>query len=202
MAPYPVQLDVTSPPRFQRIHLLLRLLIVIALGWLGITAGRVTWLLYLVLPVYAAIVVSSKGDEHYLRQTASRLWRPLTWLLSFSAYMLMITDEIPIDSPRVRTELRPTGTPSISSALGRLVLSIPSAIALFFVGFVSFLLCVIAFFAILFTERVPASILRFQKGYVRWEARLLAYHASLVEQYPPFTISDHEQELPTAMVNP
>jgi hypothetical protein len=31
------------------------------------------------------------------------------------------------------------------------------------------------------------SILSFQRGVLRWQARLVAYHASLVEEYPPFS---------------
>ncbi|HEX5059982.1 MAG TPA: hypothetical protein VFV99_11515, partial [Kofleriaceae bacterium] len=144
MAPYPVQLEVSSPARFDRMQLLVRLGIAIALGWLGITMGWLAWLLFLVLPVIAAIVVSTKGAEYYLHTTATKLWPPLTWLLSFSAYMLLITDEVPIDETSLRTELHVTGTPSISSALARIIMSIPSAIVLCLLGFASCVLWVIA----------------------------------------------------------
>jgi hypothetical protein len=49
---------------------------------------------------------------------------------------------------------------------------------------------------------VPRSIESFQTGYLRWAGRLAAYHASLVEEYPPFSLSDHKTDVPTAMVNP
>lgn len=202
MAPYPVQLEVSSPARFDRMQLLVRLAIAIALGWLGITAGWLAWLLFLVLPIIAAIAVSTKGAEYYVQDTANKLWPPLMWLFSFSAYMMLITDEVPIDKTSLSTELHVTGTPSISSALARIVTSIPSAIVLCLLGFASCVLWVIALGTILFTRQVPASILRFQVGYLRWQARLVAYHASFVEEYPPFSFGDRSSNLPTAMVRP
>ena len=46
---------------------------------------------------------------------------------------------------------------------------------------------------VLFTERIPPSILAFQRGVLRWNARLVAYHASLVEEYPPFALDTDER---------
>ena len=202
MAPYPVQLEVSSPARFDRIQLLVRLGIAVALGWLGITAGWLAWLLFLVLPVIAAIAVSTKGADYYLNTTANKMWPPLMWLFSFSAYMMLITDEIPIDKTSLRTELHVTGTPSISSALARIVTSIPSAIVLCLLGFVSCVLWLVALGTILIARTVPTSIVAFQTGFLRWQARLIAYHASFVEEYPPFSFGDRSSNLPTAMVNP
>ena len=202
MARYPVQLDVAPPLRFQRIQLLVRFAIAIALGWLGITMGWLACLLFIALPIIAAIVVSSRGPDFYLQNTADKLWPALTWLLSFSSYMLLVTDEVPIDDRRLHAELHVTGRPTIGSALGRIVMSIPSAIVLCFVGFVSSLLWLVALLTILFTATVPKSILTFQTGYLRWQARLIAYHASLVEEYPPFSFESGPSNLPTAMANP
>jgi hypothetical protein len=202
MPAYPVQLEVSSPPVFDRIQLLVRLAIGIALGWLGVTLGWLWCLLFFALPVIAASVVSTRGADFYMQKTAPRLWAGLTWLLAFSGYMLLVTDRVPIDDDRVHTELRMTGRPSVGTSLARLVMSIPSAIALCFVGIVSCVLWVIAFFAILVTGTVPASILEFQTGYLRWQARLVAFHASLVEEYPPFSFQDHASNLPAAKVNP
>jgi hypothetical protein len=115
--------------------------------------------------------------------------------------MLLITDRIPIDDERARVELRFTGRPTIGTALARLITSIPSVVALFFVGFVSCLLWVVSLLTILFSGTVPASIIDFQSGYLRWQARLIAYHASFVAEYPPFSFRDRPSNLPTAMVS-
>ncbi|HEY5947325.1 MAG TPA: DUF4389 domain-containing protein [Kofleriaceae bacterium] len=202
MGSYPVQLEVSSPPKFERIQLLIRFAIAVTLGWLGVTMGWLTCLLFLALPIIAAVVISTRGADYYLNTTGAKLWPALSWLLSFSAYMILLTDEVPVDSTRVRTELHVSGRPTIGSALLRVVMSLPSVIALWFVGFVSCVLFVVAVFSILFTTHVPASILSFQAGYLRWQARLVAYHASLVEEYPPFSLHDPTTKLPTAMVNP
>ena len=62
----------------------------------------------------------------------------------------------------------------------------PLALALVCVG------AIVWFFAavrVLADERYPESSWRFLAGLVRWEAHLLAYLASLVDDYPPFTFA-------------
>jgi hypothetical protein len=188
---YPVQVDVESPPQFERIQLLLRLAIAVGLGWLGITAGWLTWLLYLALPVFAAIIVSTNGAARYTDDVGPRLWRGLTWLLAFSAYMLLLTDRFPVTgSQGLRIELQRTGRPTTSSTLMRLVTSIPSALVLSFIGIVSCVLFVVGAVSIVLGVEMPGSVLAFQRGVLRWQTRLLAYHASLVDEYPPFSFDE------------
>jgi len=50
------------------------------------------------------------------------------------------------------------------------------------------ILWIIAAIMVLIQENYPDSIYNFQRGVMRWEARLLVYHASLVDQYPPFAL--------------
>lgn len=203
MSAYPVQLEVSSPAEFDRIQLLLRLAISIVLGWLGITLGWVSWLLYLALPLIAAIVISGRGPESYLQTTSASLWSPLRWLLAFNAYMLILIDRVPLEQRTdLYVELHTTGRPNAGTALLRLLYSIPSAIVLCFVGFASWLLWIVAFIAVLFTRRVPPSILAFQAGYLRWQARLLAYHASFVDEYPPFSFGERPESAPASAVSP
>ena len=52
---------------------------------------------------------------------------------------------------------------------------------------------------LLFGAAMPAWILAYQRGMLRWEARLAAYHACLVEEYPPFSF-DTGAATPPAMV--
>jgi len=202
MQPYPVQLEVSSPPRFERIQLLIRLMIAIGLGWLGVTFDWLWSVLFFALPLIAAGFISARGADFYLEKTTPRLWSALTWLFAFTAYMLFITDRVPLnDEHSVRAELQTTGRPSTGRSLARLVTSIPSALVLCLVCVVSALLCFVAFLSILFAGKVPTSIVEFQTGYLRWQARLVAYHASLVEEYPPFSFGDRAPKLPTAMVH-
>jgi hypothetical protein len=194
---YPVQLDVTSPPRFDRIQLLLRLAIAVALGWIGVSAGWLRCGLFLALPVIAAIIVSTRGARAYVDDIGPRLWRAIGWLLAFSAYMMLLVDRFPLgETPDVRIELRLTGQPTTGGALLRLILSIPSGLVLSVLGCVSFVVFVVGVVTILVQDTVPAGILTFQRGVLRWQARLLAYHASLVDEYPPFSFEDEAHGRP------
>jgi len=187
MSSYPVHVEVSSPPRFERLQLLLRIVLAITLGWIGVTAGWLVCLLYGLLPVIAAVAISSLGGERYLATVGPKLWRVLVWLLQFEAYMALITDRFPTgeDDP-VRIEIQFTGRPTIGSALGRLATSIPSGLMLAFLWFVASVLWLVAAVIVLFNAPMPDAILAFQRGVLRWQSRLVAYHASLVEAYPPF----------------
>ena len=161
---HPVQIDATSPPHFDRAQLLLRIGIAMLLGWLGFSAGWLVCLLFAALPLIAAISISSARDA-YLKEIAPPIWSVLAWLLRLSAYMLLIVDRFPTDEEHsVVAEIRYTGRPTAGSALTRLVTSIPS-------GFVLMLLWRAC-----------------QRSTPRWQARLVAYHASFVAEYPPWAL--------------
>lgn len=188
MRDYPVQVDIHSPARFDRIQLLIRLALGIVLAWFGITAGWLACVLYGTLPLIAAIALSSIGTERYLADFAPRLWRVLAWLLQLSAFMALLVDRFPTaEEGDVVADLRLTGRPTLGSALVRLVTSIPSGLVLGVLACVAGVLCVISYATVLVGEHVPRSILAYQRGVLRWQARLVAYHASLVEEYPPFS---------------
>jgi hypothetical protein len=55
----------------------------------------------------------------------------------------------------------------------------------------------IAAVSILFTEKYFDSLFRFQLGVMRVQARLFAYHASLVEEYPRFALAGEPPPAPT-----
>jgi len=184
---YPVQIDVTSPPHFDRVQLLLRIGIGILLGWLGLTAGWLVCLLFGALPLIAAVAISSERDG-YLEKVAPQIWSVLDWFLRLSAYMLLLVDRFPTDEARgVVTAIRYTGHPTAGSALARLITSVPSGVFLMLLWFVSSVLWVVAALAVLLGLAMPRSILGFQRGVLRWQARLVAYHASFVAEYPPWS---------------
>jgi hypothetical protein len=199
---YPVQAEVSSPPRFERTQLVIRLLFAIVLGWIGITAGWLMWVLYGALPLVAAITISARGADHYVLSTGPQLMRVLTWLLQLSAYMALLVDRFPLGGEHpVRIQAVVTARPTIGSALLRLVTSIPSGLVLVLLSLVGSVLWLIAALYVLVAERVPESILAFLRGLLRWQARLVAYHASIVDEYPPFafdTEEGHEAPLATS----
>jgi len=89
-----------------------------------------------------------------------------------------------------------SGTPTVGSALLRLVTSVPSGLVLIVLWFVSGLLWLYSAAVVLFDAPIPRSILGFQRAIVRWQTHLVAYHASLVDEYPPFEL--HTEDAPGA----
>lgn len=188
--------DVTYPQRFDRVQVVLRVVIIWLVALVGIPVG---WILYLGFPVLAAVLVSQKDGARYLDEDGPRVSRWLGWVVAVLAYVWQLTDRLPAAAEEpVRFEVEPSGTPTPGSALLRIVTAIPSAFVLALLMFVSAIVWVIAAVWILIAETYPESLYGFQRGVVRWTARLLAYLASLVESYPPFSLDTGSQEVEAA----
>ena len=195
---YPVTFDVDRPEKLERPHVFLRILIAVILSILGGALGWILGLVYLVLPVVAAIFVSQKGGEGYLREDGPRVTGWLRWLVALYAYLGILSDRFPSEKPEeiVRFEVQTGGAPTVGSALVRLIYSIPSALVLSILSIASAVIWVIAAVMVLVQESYPEGLYNFQRGVLRWEARLLGYHASLVEQYPPFALDTEPEPAP------
>jgi hypothetical protein len=138
-------------------------------------------------------------------EVAPKVWRPLEWLLQLSAYMMLLVDTVPTRSTpsAVKIDIQFTGRPTLASSLGRLGTSIPSALVLCVLWMISGFLWLLAAVCVIGSYPQPEWLLSFQRGIMRWDARLLAYHASLVEEYPPFSFSSshgHTGSVPHARV--
>jgi len=188
---YPVTFDVQPPQQFDKAQVVLRLLIFFALHvlqiWNIVFGGA-----YLILPIVAAVMVSQKGAERYLAEAESGPTKWLRYLLAFYSYMALAADRLSTEKPEevVQLNVQPGGTPTVGSALVRILLAIPHAIVLALVGIAFVIVWVIAGVSILMNGTAPDWSLDFIRGYLRWNARLLAYMASLVEEYPPFSFSN------------
>lgn len=69
-------------------------------------------------------------------------------------------------------------------------LAIPHYIVLFFLGIAAVVVVIIAWFAILFTQRYPRQLFDFVEGVIRWGNRVTGYAVVLVtDQYPPFRLT-------------
>src|SRR5213075_1563081 len=201
-ASYPVHYAVDRPPRFTRLQLLIRIVAFCALGLLGLSFGTVFMCAYLALPVVAAVRVSARTADAYVRDDGPYVIRALRWFAAVCAWAGLITETLPSRTPEetVLLELdadsHPTPTPS--SAMSRLVTGIPSACVLAILCWVGAFVWLWAALSTLFVQRVGPGAFDFLVGLQRWSIRLLAYQASLVDAYPPFALSDAPPALPTA----
>lgn len=183
---YPVTFEIERPPVFDRSHVFLRIAVLIVLGWIVHPLG----LLWLGLPVVAAILISQKGGQRYLSEDAPTVTRALNWIVDLVAYIALLTDQLPSrDEHAVRFEVERSGSPTRRSALLRILYAIPSVIVLAILTWIGSIVWFFAMILVFFTGNYPESWWHFLRGIVGWEARLVAYLASLVDSYPPFTLA-------------
>jgi hypothetical protein len=168
----------------QGVHVALRLVLLALLGSLG--CSSVYWLAYLALPAIAAIFVSRDGSARYLDRDAPNIRRLLRWAGGVYAYLWLLTDSLPRmdEAGPVELEVMTEGTPTVSSALTRLLSSLPALVLLALLSILAVPLWAIGAVAILATERTPAPIANFMSMMLRYQFRLVAYHLSLVDAYP------------------
>jgi hypothetical protein len=197
VADYAATFDIEQPERFDRIHVVIRVLILIVLTLIGGAIGWLYGLVYLVIPVLAAVLISQKGQERYFAEASEGIVNWLRYIVAFQAYIFLLTDRLPNEKIEefLYFDVKPEGEVSPGAALLRILLALPSAIVLALLSIRGALLGLIAAILILFEERYPESIYAFLRGLVRWSARLLAYLAGLVEKYPPFALDTDAQGL-------
>jgi len=190
MLAYPVHYTVEKPSRYTRLQLGIRLIASLALGLLGLSLGLIYLVAYVVAPAYAASRLSSGGA--YLREDGPKVARALSWFAAVYAWFALVTDGLPARAPdeRVQVVVEPMGTPSAGSAAWRLLLGLPSAFALAILGCIGGLVWLWSVLNVLFFERVGDGAHAYLVGVQRWSVRLLAYQASLVDVYPPFSFDD------------
>jgi len=121
------------------------------------------------------------------------------WTLRVSAYMAMLTDQYPefglkADYPAKFTVACPEklsrGLLLLRTFFGSIYVMIPHMFCLYFrlIGytFVAF----VAWWAILFTGKMPESMFSYISGTYRWQMRVNAYVLFLTDEYPPFSGKD------------
>jgi hypothetical protein len=202
MTSYPVRYSVTQPERFTRLQLLIRVVAFMALGALGLSFGSLFMFAFLALPVYAASRLAFRDDARaYLDEDGPRVVKGLHWFAALCAWAGLITDALPGRQPGEAVSLQVETTavkPNSVSAILRALLGLPSALILMLLYCVGALVWLWAALSILVTERVGRGAFAYLVGLQRWTVRLLAYQASLVDEYPPFSFSDVPPALPDA----
>jgi Domain of unknown function (DUF4389) len=72
----------------------------------------------------------------------------------------------------------------------RLLLAIPHAFVLYWLGIAAAFVAFLGWWAALFTGRLPQFAVTYLSGYLRWSTRLYGYDLLLTDVYPPFSFED------------
>src|SRR5205814_8440412 len=108
-----------------RLHVVIRLALLLALTTLGFSS--IYWCLYLALPAIVAVVLTNESGASYLADDGPRIGRVLPWVATTYAYLWFLSNELPTaDGSPVELQIETSGTPTVGSALGRLVTSLPA----------------------------------------------------------------------------
>jgi hypothetical protein len=193
MNDHPVRFAVRQTTTFARVHVIIRLTLLLAIGTIG--SASVYWLLYLALPALVAISVTQKGGERYVAEDAPRIVRVLRWLSGAYAYLWLVTDMLPTADPGgpVDLDVVTCGKPTATSAIARLLFSLPALIVAVVLSLAAGLLWLVGAAVVLITQRMPPAISDFLTMTLRYQTRLFAYHVSLVDRYPSLGESSPER---------
>lgn len=178
-----------EPSRLRRLHVAIRLAALVTLGSIGCSSAY--WVLYLALPVLAALLISRDGARGYLNRDAPVTIGVLRWLAMAYAYLWLLTDALPAADVRgpVELSIEVSGQPTAGSALKRLIASFPALVLLVVMSIIAVPFWIVGAVMVLAAERVPPAITDFIAMKLRYQFRLVAYHLSLVEAYPVATDS-------------
>jgi hypothetical protein len=193
----PIAVEVTNPHLFQRVHVFLRILLLVAICAITAPFGWLVSLFYVAIPLLAAVLIAL-GQDDYLTKRGPALTHVFRFVVEALAYLMVLTDRLPsreLTHP-VSVSIELGGRPTLRSSLLRLFTSLPSAIVLLLLGVVSVVLWLISMLLVLAAQGYPNAIYAFQRGVLQWCARLIGFHASLVDRYPPFSLDLREHEHP------
>ena len=156
---------------------------------LGVLGPLLLWPLpvaYLVLPVLAALHLRRTGARAYLADDAPRIVAGLGWLVSLHAWAALLEDRFPAGrEAEDALTVRPSGRPTVASALLRLVAGAPGAAAVLAVGAAALLPWLAAAAVVALGRQPPAALAALPAAAVRRSADFLVRHASLVGHREP-----------------
>lgn len=190
-----VRLDVPRPERLSRGILLLRSFF----GWLyvGIPHGICLFLVGIVASVcqfiaFWAVLFTGRYPKGLFEVVTGML----DWENRVAIYLNFLCDEYPsfgfaseypakltVDYPETLSR----GLLLARVFLGWLYVGIPHCLCLWFRLIAHAVVSFVAWWAILFTGRIPEGMFQFLAGTYRWTLRLNAYMMFLTDEYPPFS---------------
>jgi hypothetical protein len=181
---HPVQLRIETPKTMARIHIVPRLVFMIALSTIGWSS--IFWIAYLSLPALAAVLILKRGVVGYFEEDVPKAHRALDWLAGAYAYLWLLTDEVPSRLPErpQLLDIRSTNIPTPASALWRLLLGLPALLLVCLLSVVGSVVWFIGAVTILISQRMPVFLADYQRMCLVTVFRLLAYQLSIVDRYP------------------
>ncbi len=203
-ASYPAILSVDYPDRaLNRLTTFFRLFVVIPIAIiLGMIIGSTTGTSgeglnfqyasggLVVLPVVLMLLFRRKYPRWWFDWNLA-LTR---FIVRIEAYVFLLTDVYPSTDEEQSVHIE-IPYPDAGQELNRWLplvkwfLAIPHYIILFFLSIASWIVVIIAWFAILFTGRYPRSMFDFVVGVMRWGLRVTAYAFLLTtDRYPLFNL--------------
>ncbi len=185
VAGYPMTVSVEAPERFQRMQILLRIFVYWAIIYLPIGFALIS------APVLSAVLISQRGGKGFLETYGALYERALCFVLGIYAWLYYAVDEFPRwdGEGAFKVRIRPKGEPSVGSALLRYLTVIPHAVVIWLLFVFAVILGLVGAFTVLLWGRVPGFVRRLELAFVAYNGRTLAYYISLVDDYPPFTLS-------------
>jgi hypothetical protein len=202
---YPVKLTIDYPEKCDRLTTFFRLIMAIPI-----------LIILAMLSRYCGGECESRGWYHYaygvgfvfgptlllilFNKKYPRWW--FDWNVALAkfvtrvdAYLSLLTHDYPSTDEEQRVHIE-IPYPDVQNELGRgmplikWLLVLPHAIVLMFLYIAACVCVIIAWFAILFTEKYPVGLFNFVVGVMRWSLRVLAYAVLLTTDiYPPFSLS-------------
>jgi hypothetical protein len=206
MGQYPANIKVDYPEKLGRLTTFFRIFLAIPIlallsffvvdsgDWANSSGWRNEYsaLFILFVPVMLMIVI---------RQKYPRWWFDWNVALTkffgrINAYLALLRDEYPSTDEEQAVHIN-IEYPDVKQDLNRWMplvkwfLAIPHFIVLWFLGVGVVVSVIIAWFAILFTERYPKALFDYVVGVFRWWLRVQAYAFLLTtDDYPPFRLSE------------
>ncbi len=203
---YPVKLSVDYPEKcdrlttFFRIFVAVPILIILAMltRYYGEQSGddRMFNYAYGVGFVFMPTLLMILFNKKYPRWWFDWNVNLARFVARVDAYICLLTHEYPSTDEEQKVHLE-IPYPDVEKELGRgmplikWLLVLPHVIVLAVLYIAAVVCVIIAWFAILFTEKYPVELFNFVVGVMRWSIRVFAYSVLLTTDiYPPFSLSE------------
>jgi hypothetical protein len=190
---YPINLDVEVPDRIARWRPLVQWILAIPLFIIAYVL-RLVAEVCAVIGWFAALFTGQlpEGLGSFIAGYYRYTWRvySYSWFLreTYPPFGPALGYPDPGDDPAWFDVRRGEGLSRLA-VLFRIILVIPQAIVLVFLGIALYVIVLVSFFVVIITGRWPSGLRDFVIGASRWVLRVDAWFLLLANPYPPFSLT-------------